>query len=118
VEKINIYQAFHIDQSLLADSFAKLTIRAEPLKLDEAEKLGILTTVQINQARELSRGTNSGTKPSPIQVNDSELRSLIQHVFGLEEEHFIDFQTGTGQSQPPPQSQPPASDAGGRKNKK
>jgi hypothetical protein len=75
--------------------------------------------MQITQARELSRG--SRTKPSPIQVDDSELRSVIQDAFGLEDEPFFDFlvgdffsfmkillmfsvvtsMTGTGQSQPP-----------------
>jgi hypothetical protein len=136
VEKIHIYQAFHIDRSLLAEDFAKLTVRPELLKLEEAEKLGIETMLQISQARELSRG--SSAKPSPIQVNNSELRSVIKDAFGLEEDPFIDFlvgdffsfmrillmfsvvtsKTGTGQSQPPGQSNPPASDTGGRKNKK
>ena len=136
VEKIHIYQAFRIDRSLLAKSFAKLTVRPEPLKLEEAQKLGIETTLQISQARELSRGSN--TKPSPVQVDGSELRSIIQDAFGLEEEPFIDFpvgdcfsfmrilltlsvitsKTGADQSQPPPQSHPPTSDTGGRKNKK
>ena len=137
VEKIHIYQTYHIDRSLLAESFAKLTIRPELIKPEEAEKLGLDTTLQITQARELSRGSN-GTKPSPIQVNDSELRSVIQDAFGLEEDSFMDFlvgdflsfmtillmlsvvtlKTGAGQSQPPAQPHPPATDTGGRKNRK
>jgi hypothetical protein len=132
VERIHIYQTFHIDRSLLAESFAKLTVRPEPIKLEEAQKLGLDTTLQISQARERSRGSN------PIQVNDSDLRSVIQDAFGLEEEPFFDFlvddffsfmrillmlsavtsMTGTGQSQPPPPSHPPAIDTGGRKHKK
>jgi hypothetical protein len=92
VEKIHIYQAFNINRSLLAESFAKLTVRPEPLKLEEAQKLGLDTTLQLTQARELSRG--SSTKPSPIQVDDSELRSVIQDAFGLEEEPFFDFLVG------------------------
>lgn len=138
VEKISIYQAFHIDRSLLAESFANLTVRSEHLNLDEAEKLGIRTMLQISQARELSRGSDSGTKPSPIQLSNSELRSVIQHAFGLEEELLIDFQVGdffssmstllrfsvvtsktsAGQSQPPAQSHSSTGDTGGRKNKK
>jgi hypothetical protein len=94
VEKIHIYQNFHIDRSLLAESFAKLTVRQEPLKLEEAQKVGLETMLQISQARELSRGSNSGTKPASIRLNDSELRSVIQDAFGLEEDTFIDFQVG------------------------
>jgi hypothetical protein len=94
VEKIHVYQTFHIDRSLLVESFGKLTVRPEPIKLEEAQKLGLDTTMQITQARELSRGSSSGTKPSPIQVNDSELRSVIQDAFGLEEEPFMDFLVG------------------------
>ena len=91
VEKIHIYQAFQLDRSLLAESFAKLTLRPETLSLEEGNKLGIKTALQIAQARELSRGYNSGTKASPVQLNETELRSVIQNAFGLEEEAFFDF---------------------------
>jgi hypothetical protein len=80
IEKIQIYQAFHIDRTFLAESFAILTIRPEPLNLEEGHKLGIETSLQIAQAREASRGLNSNR-----QVNDTELRAVIQTVFGLEE---------------------------------
>ena len=94
VEKIHIYQAFRIDRSLLAESFAKLTLRPETLNLEEGNKLGIETALQIAQARELSRGSNSGTKASTVQLSDAELRSVIQNAFGLEEEAFFDFAVG------------------------
>jgi hypothetical protein len=136
IDKIHIYQTFHIDRSLLAESFAELTVRPEPLKTEEGEKLGVATAMQITRAREFSRG--SGTMPSPIQVNNSELRSVVQDAFGLEEELFLDFlvgdffsfttillmfsvvtsMTGPGQSQPPQQPHPPTIDTGGRKGKK
>jgi len=94
VEKIHIYQAFRLDRSLLAESFVDLTIRPDPLNLEEAQKLGIETTLQIARARELSRGSNSGTRPSNIRLNESELRSVIQNAFDLEEEPFVDFLVG------------------------
>jgi hypothetical protein len=94
VEKIHIYQKFRIDRSHLVESFAKLTVRQEPLKLEEALKVGLETMLQISQARELSRGSNSGTKPAPIRLNDSELRSVIQEAFGIVEDPFVDFQVG------------------------
>lgn len=87
VEKIHIYQAFLIDRSLLAESFVKLTTRPEPLNLEEGQRLGIETTLQIMQARELSRGSNSGRAPN-VQLNDTELRSVILDVFRFDEEPF------------------------------
>jgi hypothetical protein len=83
VEKINIYQACHLDRSLLVDSFEELTLRPEPLTLEDVHKLGMETAIQIARARELSRGSNPDTKLSTIQMNDSELRSVIQDVFGV-----------------------------------
>lgn len=94
VDKIHIYQKFHIDRSLLAESFAKLIVRPEPLNLEEGKKLELDTTLQISRARELSRGSNSGTKSSPIQVNDSDLRSVIRDAFDFEEEPPFDFLVG------------------------
>jgi hypothetical protein len=93
VEKIHIYQAFLLDRLLLAESFAKLTIRPEPLNLEEGQKLGIETTLQIMQARELFRSSSSGTRASAIQLNDPDLRSVIHDVFGFEEDAF-DFLVG------------------------
>ena len=94
VDKIHIYQAFRLDRTLLAESFVDLTIRPDPLNLEEANKLGIETTLQITRARELSRGSDSGTRPSNIQLNGSELRSVIQKAFDLEQEVFEDFFVG------------------------
>ncbi len=91
VEKINIYQAFCLDRSLLAESFVDLTIRPEPLNLEEAQKLGLETALQIARARELSRGSNSGTRSSNKQLTGSELRSVIRNTFDLEEEPFVDL---------------------------
>lgn len=88
VDKIEIYQAFHLERGLLAESFAVLTLRPQPLTLDEGQKLGIETALQIAKARELSRGTQSGTKPSAVQLGSSELRSVVQDVFNLGEASF------------------------------
>ncbi len=93
MEKIRLYQDFDIDRSLLAESFARLITRPELLNLEEAEKIGTKTTLQISQARELSRGPSSGTRPASIQMNDTELRSVIREAFGLEEEG-VDFLVG------------------------
>jgi len=101
VEKIRIYQASHLDRSLLAESFARLTIRPEPLNLEEGRMLGLETTIQIAQARELSRDSHSGTKTSTVLLSDSKLRLVVQDVFGLEEKSFNFLSSKTGPPQPP-----------------
>jgi hypothetical protein len=93
VEKICIYQRFRLDRTLLVKSFAKLTIRPETLTLDEGGRLGLETSLQIAQARELSRGHRSGSRSS-IQLQESELHSVIRDVFKLEDEGFFDFAVG------------------------
>jgi hypothetical protein len=79
IEKIHIYQAFLIDRSLLAESFAKLTVRSETLNLAEGHKLGIETSLQVAQAREHYRSSSSG-----------DLHLVLHDVFGFEEE-ALDF---------------------------
>jgi hypothetical protein len=88
VEKIHIYQGSQLDRSLLLESFESLTIRPDPLNFDEAQKLGLETTLQIARARELSRGTNAGTKPAAVQLHGYELRSAISDVFALDDGIF------------------------------
>jgi len=87
VEKIHLYQYFKLDKSLLVDSYLELTVRSDPLNLEEGRKLGIDTSVQISRARELSRGSDMGKGPlSPtVKLRDMELYMLIQDVFELGE---------------------------------
>jgi hypothetical protein len=79
VEKIHIYQAFHLDRSLLAKSFEELALRDKPIDIGEGFKLGLRTGLQVAHARELSHIA----KRSTIQANDAELRSAIQDVFNV-----------------------------------
>jgi hypothetical protein len=83
VEKIQIYQDFKIDRSRLLSSFAELTMRRTPLSLEEGQKVGLETALQIARARELSRGAHT-------KLNEAELRSVIRDTFELEDE-FLDF---------------------------
>ena len=94
IEKICIYQRFRLDRTLLVKSFAKLTIRPETLTLDEGGRLGLETSLQIAQARELSRGQRSGSRSSSIQLQESEIHSVIRDVFKLEDDGFFDFGVG------------------------
>ena len=81
VEKIHIYQTFHLDRSLLVKPFEELVLRDKPIDMEEGLKLGLRTSLQLAQAREVSRSP----KLSTIQVNDSDLRSVIQDVLGIKQ---------------------------------
>lgn len=86
VDRINIYQRFGLDCTLLIDSFASLTIRDEPIGLDEGAKLGLRTSLQIAQAREISRGPDTGgglRSPSAVQLDGPNLHTLLSDIFGL-----------------------------------
>lgn len=83
VEKIRIYEASHLDRSLLAESFEELTLRPEPLTVDEAGKLGLNMAIRIAMAQERARGFNPISGLFATQVSDSELRSVIQELFGV-----------------------------------
>ena len=83
VEKIRIYEASHLDRSLLAESFEELTLRPEPLTVDKAGKLGLNMAIRIAMARERALGFNPISGLFATQVSDSELRSVIQELFGV-----------------------------------
>ncbi len=46
-ERIRIYQQFKLDRMLLLEPFAQLTIRAEPLSIEEGQSLGLETCLLI-----------------------------------------------------------------------
>ena len=85
VEKIRIYEASHLDRSLLAESFEEITLRPKPLALEEAGKLRLEMAIRIAVARERARGFNPISGLFPTQVSDSELRSVIREVFGVKQ---------------------------------
>jgi hypothetical protein len=71
VEKILLAELHGID-GWLEPAYAKLCQRAEPLQVCEAERLGLITTVKLAQAREMHRGSvptlataDRDTCPSP-----------------------------------------------------
>lgn len=79
-----------IDQNLLHDSYIALTVRAEPLDVDEGNKLGLSTSLKIARARELARaqapdGSTDFFGTAIAQLQDSAVQSVIRNVFGLQE---------------------------------
>ena len=89
VEKIQLYQDFKIDPNLLHESYVALTIRADPLDVDEGNKLGLSTSLKIARARELARAqAPDGATDffgTVTQLQDSAVQSVIRNVFGLQE---------------------------------
>ena len=90
VGKIQIYQEFKIDESLLHGAYVALTIRPEPLNMEEGNKLGLLTSLKIARARELARaaaprGTTELLGPLSSLLQVSEVQMVIRDVFGLQE---------------------------------
>lgn len=88
VEKIQLYQDFKIDPNLLHASYAALTIRPEPLDIEEGKKLELSTSLKIAQARELARapgGTTDLLGSVTPQLEESDVLSVIRNVFELQE---------------------------------
>ncbi|KAN0130686.1 hypothetical protein V8E53_011361 [Lactarius tabidus] len=86
VDRIHIYQKFELDNTLLIDSYATLTTRDEPIGLDEGMKLGLMTSLQIARAREMSRGPDTGgglRSPSAVQLDGHDLHTLLLDIFEL-----------------------------------
>lgn len=90
VDRIHIYKKFELDtrldNTLLIDSYATLTTRDEPIGLDEGMKLGLMTSLQIARAREMSRGPDTGgglRSPSAVQLDGPDLHTLLSDIFGL-----------------------------------
>jgi hypothetical protein len=90
VDRIHIYQRHELDETLLIDSFESLTTRDDPIGVEEGMKLGLRTSIQIACAREMSRGPDTGgglRSPSAVQVNGTDLRGLISHIFNIPRIH-------------------------------
>lgn len=88
VEKIQIYQDFNLDVNLLHGSYVALTIRPEPLDVDEGNKLGLSTSLNIARARELARapdGTTDLLGSASTQLQETEVQLVVRSVFRLQD---------------------------------
>ena len=81
VERIRIYQQFKIDKMLLLEPFAQLTLRMEPISLEEGRTLGLDTCLRIARARELCRSAGSSPNCSVAELKNS---SFIRQLFNLD----------------------------------
>ncbi len=70
------------------DAYASLTVRDEPIGLEEGEKLGLQTVVNIARAREALHRSDTGgglRKRSAVQPDDLRIRihTLLSNIFGV-----------------------------------
>jgi len=79
VEKIKLYQDLELNPNLLQSSFVELTIRPQPLSIEEGERLGIKTSMRLAQAREQARDPRQS-----ISLQESDVEDVIEEVFGLQ----------------------------------
>jgi hypothetical protein len=87
VDRIHIYQKHQLDDALLLDSYELLTTRDSPIGMEEGMKLGLRTSLQIAQAREMSRGPDTGgglRSPSAVKLQGPDLRLLLSAIFQVQ----------------------------------
>ncbi|KAN0130695.1 hypothetical protein V8E53_011370 [Lactarius tabidus] len=89
VEKVQVYQEFNIDENLLHGAYVALTIRPEPLDMEEGSRLGLSTSLKIARARELARASHGATDifgpAAAAQLQEPEVQTLIRDIFRLQE---------------------------------
>ncbi|KAK2467401.1 hypothetical protein APHAL10511_000636 [Amanita phalloides] len=86
IDRIVTYHDCQVDRNLLIHRYAALCQREEPLTLEEANRLGMQTTVNIVTAREYARGPvlSSGLR-SPVAANIGldEIIKVIRGAFSI-----------------------------------
>ena len=86
LKKIIMYHSYGVDRDLLQEAYTALTVRPDPITIEEGRELGLETALQIARARELARSSSAsgGKKPqSPIRLAPAELDGLIRDLFQL-----------------------------------
>jgi hypothetical protein len=86
LRKIVIYHSYAIDRKLLQAAYSALTVRDEPITIEEGRELGLETAMQLAHARELARapsGRRSGHPQSLVNVAGAGLDALIRDLFQL-----------------------------------
>jgi hypothetical protein len=88
LRKVVLYQKYEIDRNLLKPALTALTIRDEPLEIEEGREVGLETALGLAKAREFARtpvlsGKKSGNPRSPVSLAGDELDVVIKDVFRL-----------------------------------
>ena len=87
LQKIILYHTHDIDRNLLQEAYTALTVRDDPITIEEGYQLGLETALRLAHAREIARAPvfnkKSGTPRSSINLAGSELDALINRLFNL-----------------------------------
>jgi hypothetical protein len=88
LDKIILYHTHDINRNLLQAAYTAMTVRDEPINIDEGYQLGLETALRFAQAREMARapvfsGRKAGTARSSINIAGPELDTLINQLFNL-----------------------------------
>jgi hypothetical protein len=86
LKKIIMYHSYAVDRDLLQAAYIALTVRPEPITIEEGRELGLETALQLARARELARASGGKKSPSPINLPPAELDVLIRDLFQLPDE--------------------------------
>jgi hypothetical protein len=101
LQKIALYQTYGVDRNLLQAAFTALTVRDEPIAVEEGRELGLETALQITLARETARAPRRvGNPRSPVNIAGAELDAIINSIFSLSSSGAADGNT-TSTSQTP-----------------
>ncbi|KAF9463283.1 hypothetical protein BDZ94DRAFT_637061 [Collybia nuda] len=88
--RINLYQRYSVESTALIPLYTRLCMRDEPPNDEEADALGIKTTVRVYRARELLRtvpaitGGPAGGLPSTATRNKDKVLQVVNEVFRME----------------------------------
>lgn len=112
LSKIVLYQKYAIDRKLLQPALTALTMRDEPLTIEEGRDLSLETALELARAREIARAPVFSSKKSgprsPVNLAGVELDALIKDIFHLpsstesESSESSAPQTSTGRGTPQP----------------
>jgi hypothetical protein len=87
LQKIILYHTHDIDRNLLQEAYTALTVRDDPITIEEGYQLGLETALRLAHAREIARAPvfnkKSGTPRPSINLAGSELDALINRLFNL-----------------------------------
>lgn len=88
LQKITLYQSYEVDRNRLQAAYTALTVRDEPITIEEGRELTLETALQLARAREFARapvssGRRAANPRSPVNLAGDELHTLINDLFQL-----------------------------------
>ncbi|KAL1742320.1 hypothetical protein HDZ31DRAFT_43502 [Schizophyllum fasciatum] len=83
IDRVAMYQDYDVDRRKLVPCYAALAQRAEPIALDEGERLGLETVIMLAQARELARAGPERAL-APVGLRPEEMQEIVRDVFDLD----------------------------------